>query len=242
MPERAQVPRRRGRRRAFVDRHERVPLEARAALHDHRQPPSQHGLDERVAVGHRVQDERVDGRVQHERGVALLARRRYELQCDPRRGQAAEELDRRRVLEGVHQRLAQHHAEHARPAAPERARQRVRPRVAQLVGLGQDPLAQLGRELLRPVVGVGHRHRRDAQRLGDGGQRDPRRRQTTSALARGVQQPRLADGARALDGDHLALARAGTRERGVKRRKLLLPLRSSVPCTKALILGSRRAL
>ena len=89
---------------------------------------------------------------------------------DPGAREPAQELDRRRVLEGVRERLAEHDAQHAGLAAAQRPRERVGTGVAELVGLREDPLAQLARKLLRAVVGVGHRHRRDAQRLGHGGQ------------------------------------------------------------------------
>ena len=173
--ERAQVLRRRRGRRALVDRHERVALELRAALDDHRQPPPQHGLDERVPVG------------QRDRARTRRPRRRARAPRRPRRrspgtrcsATPAPASPRRNSTVAGSSNAYDSASPSTTPSTPVLPRRSERasafgPGVAELVGLGQDPLAQLGRQLLRPVVGVGHRHRRDAERLRDGGQRHPR--------------------------------------------------------------------
>ncbi len=78
-----------------------------------------------MPVGHREDHERVDRGVEHERRVALAAARRDEMQRHPGAREPAQELDRRRVLEGVRERLAEHDARaprSCRGAATARAR------------------------------------------------------------------------------------------------------------------------
>ena len=72
------------------------------------------------------------------------------------------------IAERVAERLREQQPDRLAAARAQAARGGVRPGVAELRRRGQDPLAQLGRELVRPVVGVGDRGARDAEVLGDG--------------------------------------------------------------------------
>ena len=79
------------------------------------------GVDERVPVGQREEHERVDGGVEHQPRVARTAARGDEVQRDAGVPEPAQELDRRRVLEGLRERLAEHD-----PSTPVRPRRSER--------------------------------------------------------------------------------------------------------------------
>ena len=83
---------------------------------------------------------------------------------------AVQQLDRRGVAERERERRVEDHADAAGAAARQGARLRVRTAVAELLRLGQHALAQLRGELVRAVERVGHRHPRNAERFGDGGE------------------------------------------------------------------------
>ena len=120
---------------------------------------------------------------QQEQLVALRLRRL---------GQALEEADGARVGERVGEPLGEHQPDRAAPAGAQPARGRVRPGVAELLGGLQHLPAQLGGELVRPVVGVGDRRARDAEGVGDRLQRHPlchRDRSTGSGASAVGQRP-----------------------------------------------------
>jgi hypothetical protein len=124
-----------------------------------------------VAVG----DEAVDER--RAREVGLLRGAGNEGEADPfllaHRRDALEEEHGRRVGERVRQRVVEDQPQCADATTAQRRGHRVRPGVAELLRLGEDPPAKVGAELLGTVVGVGHRHPRHTERLGDGGERHP---------------------------------------------------------------------
>ena len=171
MAPRRDVPGGHPRAAAVVDPEERDPGHPRLVDDQGRQPALEHGHDGGVAVGHGVDAEPVD----HGLGdpVARLAagRRGHEQQGGPgaltRAGEPAEEAGRARVGERVGERLGEQEPDHAAAPRAQPPCGGVRPRVAELARRGEDPLAQLGRELVGPVVGVRDRRARDVQRVGD---------------------------------------------------------------------------
>ena len=103
--------------RRVVDQHVRQP-----ALDDRVQP--------RVAVAHAVDDEPVDERGAHERGVVAgdaWHQRHAELALLADRCDAVQDLDRRRVGERERERGVEHDADRPRPSARERAGDGVGP-------------------------------------------------------------------------------------------------------------------
>ena len=86
------------------------------------------------------------------------------------RGDAVDELERRRVRERLGEGEVEHQPDRPRLPLRERPRHGVRARVAELAGGGEDALAQGGGELVGAVEGVGHGHARDADRCGHGGE------------------------------------------------------------------------
>jgi hypothetical protein len=82
-------------------------------------------------------------------------------------GDALQEQDGGRVGEGIAEVVGEQQAERVPAARAQAPGRRVRARVAEVAGPGEDPLAQLGRKLVGPVVGVGDRRARHAEGVGD---------------------------------------------------------------------------
>ena len=119
--------------------------------------------DERIVARQRVDDQAVDGGVAHRRGHGgrLVREPGHEDDGELLRvgdvGDAAQQLRGGRILEGLGQRLAEHDAERAGAPAAQAARGGIGSAVPELRRRAQDALAQLGREPLGPVEGVGDR-------------------------------------------------------------------------------------
>ena len=122
-----------------------------------------------------VDDEAVDQRVLDQRGAAALDPR-DERQAEPlllaAGRDAVEELDRARVGERDRERVVEHEPDRAGLRRATACGRRVGPGVAEPLGRLHHAVAQLGGELVGPVVGVRDRHAGDADGLGDGGERD----------------------------------------------------------------------
>ena len=137
---------------------------------DHGQMPLQHHLQIGVVVGRGVHHEAVDTRREHGgRPVtdASVRPHRDEQQALARvlarLGQAGDEVQRRGIAERVVQRFGHHQTDRACLACPQRAGHRVGPRISEALGRREHPFAQIGRQLVGPVVGVGNRGPGDLQ-------------------------------------------------------------------------------
>ncbi len=154
--------------------------------HHDRQVSLQHRRQIGVVVGGRVHDEPVDPGGQHRGrpvGDAAVRTDRDQQQALAdlltRFGKPCNEIERRRIAEGVVQRLGDDQTHRAGLAGAQRPGHRIRARIAEPLGGGQHPLAQLGRQLVGPVVGVGDGGARNLELGGQRGQgRAPPRRRT----------------------------------------------------------------
>ena len=179
VPERREVRRGQARAGAVVDADEGVLARARLVDHDERQAALDRGGEVGVVDGQRVGAEAGDDRLAD--GLLALAaamgraraagEAREQQQREPGLlGGAREALQEQhgaRIVERVGERLREQQADRLAPAGAQAPGGGVGPGVAELGRRGQDPLAQLGRELVRAVVGVGDRGARDAEVLGD---------------------------------------------------------------------------
>jgi hypothetical protein len=131
-------------------------------------PPGCRGPASRAAPVHRHVAGVDDGPVVpgREQGQRQPARRQLV-------GHRAEEPGEDLVGEGEAQRLRQDHPDRARRPVRQHARGRVGPHVPELLGQGQDPLAQRLGQLVRAREGVRHRGAADAQAVGQGLQGHP---------------------------------------------------------------------
>ena len=142
--------------------------------HHHRQVPLQDRRQVGVVIGGRVDDETVDTGGQH-RGRAVgdtaVGPDRHQQQSLAHRfarlGQPGDEVERGRIPERVVQRLGDDQPHRAGLAGTQRARHRVRTGVAERLRGRQHALAQLGRQLVGPVVGVRDGGPRDLQLSGE---------------------------------------------------------------------------
>ena len=105
------------------------------------------GGEQRIALTHRVDDDAVD------RGARQESAAGHEHQSETlllgHRAQPGHHRRGGRVVERVGQRRVADEPDRARPAAAQPARERVRPGIAERLRAVEDPLAQLGRELIR---------------------------------------------------------------------------------------------
>ena len=129
------------------------------------------GLDGGRALGQRLDHPGVHRRVADPRHVAVRAARpavgRVQQEAEAvllqGAGEAVEQQDGGGVGERVGEPLVDQHADRADATAAQTARHRVGSGEPELRGAGEDPLPQRRRELVGPVVGVGHRGGRDAE-------------------------------------------------------------------------------
>ncbi len=158
-----------------VDGDQADPPPGRATVHDGRQAPLAHRIEDRVVVDGGPQDHGVHGRLQDAGSVLGPARDgaqgQAELVLDADGGYAGQELHRLRVVEGVGQVLAEDDAQGPGAPAAQRAGAGMGARVAEPLGGRQHPLPGRRGDPLRPVEGVRDRHRRDAGLPGDVGHR-----------------------------------------------------------------------
>ena len=188
--EREQVPDRLRGGRRVVDPDEVDAVDQRGVDEHGGQPALHRGGDQRVAGVEAVEHEAVDRRVAH--GVALrlaVGQARHEHDREPvlvgRGREALQEEDGGGIVERACQAVVEHDADRGGAAAAQAARDRVGAGVAQLRRGLQHALAQRRRELIRPVVGVGDRARRHAERARDGDEpRLPRRGSVRGASCR----------------------------------------------------------
>src|SRR5215217_979072 len=165
-------------RGTIVDADERDAVQPRAPVRDERDVALAGQAQQRMAIRQRPHDEPVDDRVGEQRRSFLLTgiERGDELEhgvlLRAAFGQASEELHDARVLEGVGELLAEQQADAPRAAAAQAARRRIGARIPEVAGRFEDPLTHRRAELVRPVVGVGHRHGRHAHGFGHGHERD----------------------------------------------------------------------
>ena len=158
--------------RAVVDADEVHAGEHRRIDDDRRQAARQRRDHQRIVRPEPVHDEPVDGRVADRRALRLAVGEagdehdREPLLVGPGR-EPLQEQHGRGVVEGAREAVVEHHADRGGDARAQAARDRVGPGVAQLRRGAQHALAQRGRQLIRPVVGVRHGARRDAQRTRD---------------------------------------------------------------------------
>jgi hypothetical protein len=126
---------------------------------DHRTATLEDGVDHPGLRRQAINDEAVDRCLAHDPPRRVLVDRREDqkrrvfLIAD--QGDALQERHRGRVSDRVGQAIGEHHADRAGAAGAQHARHRVRARVAKLPGDPQDLVAQRGRELIRPVEGIG---------------------------------------------------------------------------------------
>ncbi len=142
------------------------------ALLDHRQIG--------IVVGGGVHHEPVDTRREHGRRTVVegaVRTDRHQQQALARLlaglSEAGDEVQGGRIAERIVERFGDHESD--RPGLPgaQRARDRIRSRVTELLCGGEHPIAKIGRQLIRPVVGVGDGGPRNLQFGGQRGQRRP---------------------------------------------------------------------
>ena len=147
----------------------------------HRQSPLEHQLQVGVVVGGRVDDETV-----HARPTAPRWSLRRQLRPGPTAtssrpcpassqdlGEAGDEVQRGGIAERIGQRFGDDQADRTGLAGAQRSRHRIGAGIAQPLGGGEDPLTQIGRQLIRAVVGIGDRGARDLELSGQRSQRGP---------------------------------------------------------------------
>ena len=179
--EQEQVPDRRDGGRSVVDPDEVHAVDQRGVDEHGRQPALHRGGDQRVAGVQAVEHEPVHRRVAY--GVALrlaVGQARHEHDREAalvgRGREALQEEDGGRIVERARQAVVEDDADRGGTAAAQAAGDGVGAGVAQLRRGLQDPLPQRRRELVRPVVGIGDRAGRHAERARDGDEpRLPRR-------------------------------------------------------------------
>ena len=223
MPQLRHVPHRRLDRPAVVDAHEGHALHPGRLIADHRgQPALEHRPKERIVLRHRIHHEGIHHRLADEHARirrqmirdlpglpglpafpvfpllrALRGRRRDDQQRIAAAAaflrEAREEVHRRGIVEGEGQLLGEQHAHGTDAAHAQTARHRVRTGVTLGLRLRENALAKLRRQLVRPVVGVGHRGPRHPQL-----RRDRRQRPLRPAPVRSVRPGR--PGRTGLDG------------------------------------------
>ena len=120
-----------------------APGDARLVADHRRHRPGQRGRQVRIVVGHRVDDEPVDGRAGDPEHVLGVRPGRHQQQADPGlvalQGQALEEGDRARVAEGVGHLLGQQQPDGTGLAGAQRAGHRVRARDSPSAGRPPSP-------------------------------------------------------------------------------------------------------
>ena len=142
-----------------------------------RQAARPDGVHPRIVLGYAIEHEAVDERGLDERRVAAVDAGDQGEPEPPLLGAGGHSVDEG-LGGGVGQRERERVVEHEpdRPglAARQRPRDGIRPGVAELLGDREHPIAQLGGELIGPVVRVRHGHAGHPDRLGDRGERDSR--------------------------------------------------------------------
>ena len=164
--------------------------------HQRELPPLQPLLGGRIAVTG-VDEGAVHGDVAGGHHVVVLGRRQ-ERQRQARRRELAddgtEERRRQLVGEGVLERVGEEHADRPGGATGERSRRGVGADVAELVGDGEDALAELVGELVGAGEGVGDGHPAHAEPVGDRLQRHPRHPATLPGRVGRRRRPRRRSG------------------------------------------------
>ena len=176
VPEADDVLRDGAHRRAIVDAHPRRAWQVLGLVDDHHgQRTLRHDGQVGVVVGGGVHHEAVDpGGQDGGRSVVdgAVGPDRDQQQALPdlltRLGEAGDEVQGGGVAERVVERFGDHQADGAGAPGAQRPRHRIGARVAEPLGRRQHALAQVGGELVGPVVGVGDR---GARHLEFGGQR-----------------------------------------------------------------------
>jgi hypothetical protein len=118
-----------------------------------------------------LRDQRIGRRLERSGQLQPPAQLRDQLQVELPRiellGDAAQELETRRIVQRIAQVVVEDHADLVHAAAAHRARRRVGAVITELTGLAEDRLAQRGGELFGPVESVRNRRPADAERERD---------------------------------------------------------------------------